>query len=73
LSAVIGHRLFVITHKDVPVTQGLKATLSSADNSYQLAIDTNGDGQVDQMWPPGTLEQLAPVMAQIYLPFVGKP
>jgi WD40 repeat protein len=49
----------VASYNKVPVSQGMKATLSSSDQQGTLNIDTNGDGKVDQVRAPDVREVLS--------------
>jgi hypothetical protein len=50
----------IFSHKNVDVTQGMRATLTSTDSSYTLNIDYDADGVVDASVQPDTREELIP-------------
>ena len=50
----------IVTHKDVPVTPQLSATIAAADAGKRLSIDIAGQGTGTQLRPPDTLEKYSP-------------
>jgi len=61
LSLIDGQSGREVSYSSIPVSDGTNVQLDLSDQQFQLVVDTNGDGNIDEVRDPESVETLLPI------------